>query len=349
MSLRLRNATRPDALHPTRPVPGSPSCPRRPHQSWILGFTCVRVQPWRAARPLLHTRTNPSAVPTPALPPSPELIYQPFAEGTPEAGTVAPTFLPGRGVEQVNCTTSPADTPRLSLLSVALRANEDRQAPESSLGDGSVGAVMAARRDAGPRSKDVMDDKDPRLVRSRNRLVDAASALLKTGGVDAVTVGAVSRMSWVARTTFYRHSTAAPICWLRRSNDCCPHADVPDARGPIRDSLVRLVRAQAALIEQAPLQLTTLAWLAMVPEEPGEQQNTLAPLRARVIAQYREPFDQVLQSAAAQKELDEFDPGVAITQLVGPLVFARLSGLRSMSGADCEQLVDDSLAAHRRD
>lgn len=112
---------------------------------------------------------------------------------------------------------------------------------------------------------------------------------------------------------------------------------------------MRLVRAQAALIEQAPLQLTTLAWLAMVPEEPGEQQNTLAPLRARVIAQYREPFDQVLQSAAAQKELDEFDPGVAITQLVGPLVFARLSGLRSMSGADCEQLVDDSLAAHRRD
>jgi hypothetical protein len=67
-------------------------------------------------------------------PPSPELIYQPFAEGTPEARTVAPTFLPGRGVEQVNCTTSPADTPRLSLLSVALRANEDRQAPESSLG-----------------------------------------------------------------------------------------------------------------------------------------------------------------------------------------------------------------------
>lgn len=89
------------------------------------------VQPWRAARPLLHTRTNPSAVPTPALPPSPELIYQPFAEGTPEAGTVAPTFLPGRGVEQVNYTTSPADTHRLSLLSVALRANEDRRRPSS--------------------------------------------------------------------------------------------------------------------------------------------------------------------------------------------------------------------------
>lgn len=208
--------------------------------------------------------------------------------------------------------------------------------------------MMAARRDAGPRSKDVMDDKDPRLVRSRNRLVDAASALLKTGGVDAVTVGAVSRMSRLARTTFYRHFDGTTDLLAAAFERLLPHADVPDAHGPIRDSLVRLVRAQAALIEQAPLQLTALAWLAMVPEEPGEQQNTLAPLRARVIAQYREPFDQVLQSAAAQKELDEFDPGVAITQLVGPLVFARLSGLRSMSGADCEQLVDDFLAAHRR-
>lgn len=208
--------------------------------------------------------------------------------------------------------------------------------------------MMAARRDAGPRSKDVMDDKDPRLVRSRNRLVDAASALLKTGGVDAVAVGAVSRMSRVARTTFYRHFDGTTDLLAAAFERLLPHADVPDAHGPIRDSLVRLVRAQAALIEQAPLQLTALAWLAMVPEEPGEQQNTLAPLRARVIAQYREPFDQVLQSAAAQKELDEFDPGVAITQLVGPLVFARLSGLRSMSGADCEQLVDDFLAAHRR-
>ncbi|GAA3042650.1 TetR/AcrR family transcriptional regulator [Gordonia defluvii] len=208
--------------------------------------------------------------------------------------------------------------------------------------------MMAARRDAGPRSKDVMDDKDPRLVRSRNRLVDAASALLKTGGVDAVTVGAVSRMSRVARATFYRHFDGTTDLLAAAFERLLPHADVPDAHGPIRDSLVRLVRAQAALIEQAPLQLTALAWLAMVPEEPGEQQNTLAPLRARVIAQYREPFDQVLQSAAAQKELDEFDPGVAITQLVGPLVFARLSGLRSMSGADCEQLVDDFLAAHRR-
>jgi len=94
--------------------------------------------------------------------------------------------------------------------------------------------------------------------------------------------------------------------------------------------------------------LTALAWLAMVPEEPGGRPNTLAPLRARVIGQYREPFDRVLNSEAARSELDELDIELAIAQLVGPLVFARLSGLRSMSAADCAQLVDDFIAAHRR-
>ncbi len=45
----------------------------------------------------------------------------------------------------------------------------------------------------------------PRLARSRNRLLEAAGQLLATGGVEAVTVEAVTRMSKVARATLYRH------------------------------------------------------------------------------------------------------------------------------------------------
>ena len=39
---------------------------------------------------------------------------------------------------------------------------------------------------------------------------------------------------------------------------------------------------------------------------------------------------------------------MAITQLAGPLVFAKLTGIRAMDVADLERLVDDFLAAHRR-
>ena len=162
-----------------------------------------------------------------------------------------------------------------------------------------------------------MDDKDPRLVRSRNRLVDAASALLKTGGVDAVTVGAVSRMSRVARTTFYRHFDGTTDLLAAAFERLLPHADVPDAHGPIPRQF-GAVGPCSGCVDRAGA--TAIDRLGVAGDGAGgarEQQNTLAPLRARVIAQYREPFDQVLQSAAAQKELDEFDPGVAITQLVG--------------------------------
>ena len=49
------------------------------------------------------------------------------------------------------------------------------------------------------------DDVDPRLIRSRTRLLDAAATLLSTGGVEAVTIDAVTKASKVARTTLYRH------------------------------------------------------------------------------------------------------------------------------------------------
>ena len=49
------------------------------------------------------------------------------------------------------------------------------------------------------------DDVDPRRIRSRTRLLDAAEDLLSTGGIEAVTIDAVTKASKVARTTLYRH------------------------------------------------------------------------------------------------------------------------------------------------
>jgi AcrR family transcriptional regulator len=155
-------------------------------------------------------------------------------------------------------------------------------------------------------------------------------------------------MSRVARTTLYRHFDGPTDLLAAAFERLLPPAQVADTTVPVRESLAQLLRGQAALIEQAPLQLTTLAWLALVPEGPGAETNALAPLRARVIEHYREPFDRVLSSEVARIELDEIEPEFAIVQLVGPLVFARLTGLRSMSAADCDRLVDDFLNAYRR-
>ncbi|MGV7807497.1 helix-turn-helix domain-containing protein, partial [Mycobacterium kansasii] len=54
-------------------------------------------------------------------------------------------------------------------------------------------------------SVDEDDDVDPRRLRSRTRLLDAATKLLNAGGIEAVTIDAVTKASKVARTTLYRH------------------------------------------------------------------------------------------------------------------------------------------------
>ena len=92
---------------------------------------------------------------------------------------------------------------------------------------------------ADPRT--VADEQaDPRLARSRNRLLDAASHLLSTGGVEAVTVDAVTRVSKVARATLYRHFGSTTQLLAATFERLLPHVDTPTGDGPVRDQLIAL-------------------------------------------------------------------------------------------------------------
>lgn len=199
------------------------------------------------------------------------------------------------------------------------------------------------------------DEIDPRRVRSRNRLLDAAAHLLSTGGVEAVTIDAVTKASKVARTTLYRHFNSSSQLLAATFERLLPQVIPPaPTTGTMRDQLIELLNRQASLFAEAPLHVTTLAWLALGPtasSRAGDGTDTPAPtgaLRTRVIDQYRQPFDAILHSLQAREELDDFDVELAMCQLIGPLVFARMTGLRSIDRHDCEHVVDDFLAAHQR-
>lgn len=206
--------------------------------------------------------------------------------------------------------------------------------------------------DPGPAATDPLaaDDEqaDPRLARSHNRLLDAATHLLSTGGVEAVTVEAVTRVSKVARATLYRHFGSTTQLLAATFERLLPQVDTPTGTGPVRERLLALLASQADLIEQAPVQMTTLAWLAMGSiGEDHPDPAAVTSLRARVIEQYRHPFDQILTSPEARAMLGELDTTFAIIELLGPIVFARLTGLRSIDHDDCTRLVDNFLTAHR--
>lgn len=192
------------------------------------------------------------------------------------------------------------------------------------------------------------DDVDPRKLRSRARLLDAATALLSSGGVEAVTVDAVTRLSKVARTTLYRHFDSTTHLLAAAFERLLPQVTSPPATGDLRYQLIELVHRQAALIDEAPLHLTALAWLAVGPGDPdSDRRQPLVGLSDRVITQYRQPFDELLAGPAACNELDDFDTTLAIIQLIAPIVFAKLTRMKTLTADDRVRVVDDFLLAHR--
>lgn len=196
-------------------------------------------------------------------------------------------------------------------------------------------------------------DVDPRVIRSRKRLLDASAALLETGGIEAVTIEGVTKASKVARTTLYRHFSNSAQLVEATLERLLPQAIAPaPAAGNLRDRLVELLSTQARLLAEAPIQLTTLAWVALGATDPAADNSIsnepVVDLRAKVAHQYREPFDQVLLSAEARAELGNFDVDMALCQLIGPLVFARLTGLRQIGPDQCVCIVEDFLATRRR-
>jgi AcrR family transcriptional regulator len=196
---------------------------------------------------------------------------------------------------------------------------------------------------------------DPRPARSRARLLDAATALLRTGGPSAVTVDAVTRGANVARATLYRHFPSGNDLLAAAFHSLIPPAPMPPESGSLRERLVALMQAQADLISETPVLLTATYWLALGPDMehmPGRTEDTesaeVRTLRERVAQQYGAPFDAVFDSPDAQRELGDVDRAQAIMLLIGPLVAGRISTLADFDYRECARAaVDGFLAVHR--
>lgn len=198
-------------------------------------------------------------------------------------------------------------------------------------------------------------EEDPRRVRSRARLLDAATRLLATGGAAAVTIDAVTGTAGVARATLYRHFASGTELVAAAFTRLLPPAPLIPEHGDLRDRLVDLLVAQARIVEEAPIPLTAMCWLGMGPglgeltQEPDETggRPELQSLREQLVDRYRSPFDRILATEEARDELGEFDYDLALIQLLGPVVFNRLATLPPIDRSTCTQIVDDFLAARR--
>jgi AcrR family transcriptional regulator len=176
---------------------------------------------------------------------------------------------------------------------------------------------------------------DPRPARSRARLLDAATALLRSGGPGAVTIDAVTRSANVARATLYRHFSSANDLLAASFVSLIPPPPMPPEDGSLRDRLTAIVVAWAESIAEAPTTLTAMAWLSLGPDighlpdaHHGDAGSVeMRSLRERIAQQYSAPFDVIFEGPQAAAELETVDRALAFALLIGPLAFGRLSTL----------------------
>lgn len=196
---------------------------------------------------------------------------------------------------------------------------------------------------------------DPRPARSRARLLEAATALLQSGGPSAVTIDAVTRTANVARATLYRHFAGANDLLAAAFQSLLQPAPMPPADGSLRDQLIAVVVGWADAISEVPTTLAAMTWLASGPDlgpwaqaREADSGGAVGTLRERILQSYAAPFDAIFDGPqAAELDLADVDRIQAIALLIGPLILGRLSTLADFDYRACaEAAVDGFLATH---
>ena len=175
----------------------------------------------------------------------------------------------------------------------------------------------------------------PRPARSRARLLDAATDLLRSGGPGAVTIDAVTRSANVARATLYRHFSSANDLLAAAFMSLIPPAPMPPDEGSLQERLTAIVVAWGESIAEVPTTLTAMAWLSLGPDinqVPDERPLKaggveVRSLRERIAEQYSAPFNLIFDGPQAAVELKPVDRSMAFALLIGPLAFGRISTL----------------------
>ncbi len=197
---------------------------------------------------------------------------------------------------------------------------------------------------------------DPRPARSRARLLEAATTLLRSGGPSAVTVDAVTRASNVARATLYRHFPSGNDLLAAAFHALIPPAPIPPDEGSLRDRLIAALNGFSDLVAETPISLAAMSWLALGGDleqmrwgnDKGAPESTeVRTLRERVAEQYAAPFDAIFSSADAIAALGELDRTRAVSLLLGPIVLGKLSTLPNFDYREiAEVAVDGFLSTH---
>lgn len=163
---------------------------------------------------------------------------------------------------------------------------------------------------------------DPRIARSRAKVLAAATAILVEAGPRAVTVDAVAERSGVAKSTLYRHWSSRQELLIDVMRANVPEVAPPGADLDFEAALRMLVRNLADLLDDPE-------WRAIMPAMVSLQHHL--PEVADVLHDDQHEKFAILADVLARGAHEgaipaDVDTDLAAHLLIGPIMFAVLSG-----------------------
>ncbi|MDO8364379.1 MAG: TetR/AcrR family transcriptional regulator [Actinomycetota bacterium] len=187
------------------------------------------------------------------------------------------------------------------------------------------------------------DGHDPRIARSRARIVAAATELFVEGGPRAVTVDAVAERSGVAKSTLYRHwgSVNELLVDVMRAN--VPDPTQVDLAAGFEPALRWWIGHAVATLSAPEWTRTLPVLLEMRSQSPEMAQLLDADFDGQLVT-----IAAILEVGAIEGRLPAgLDPRLVTQALVGPLVLAALTGDEPRVAELAEYVLDRFLASYR--
>jgi AcrR family transcriptional regulator len=182
-------------------------------------------------------------------------------------------------------------------------------------------------------------ERDPRVMRSRAAILQAAAELLIESGYGGLTIEGIAERSGVAKTTIYRHWKSRSRLILDAFESMLEGPGQWTPSGNVRGDLITILEALAR-------GLTSSRWAPAVSAliEAGERDAEMRQLVKEFLAERMRPLGQALATAAGRGELSpDLDIEVSINLLVGPVFFRRLVSREPMEPGFAERVVDQFL------
>lgn len=187
--------------------------------------------------------------------------------------------------------------------------------------------------------------EDPRITRSKERILAACRDLLREGGPSALTIDAVVERSGVSRMTIYRHWPSREALVVAGFQALVPRPGPPpspDVADPVH-ALTHAVVAYGREFAEAE-------WADAMPGLL--EYSRMHPDAAQIWIDFAEARGQhlagLLTECIESGALTGVEIDQAISQLMGPIAFRRFLSFEPITDEFCSSLVQDLVAAHSK-